>query len=468
MQAIILAGGRGLALRPLTARQPRSMVPLANKPLIRYQIELLRRHGVRDIVVCIDHLAERFERYFSEPGRVDARVQFHRDIEPRGTAGAIKAAEALVSDDTVLVMNGHILTDVDIAELIAFHKQKEAAATVYLSPNPDPLRYGVALTDADGRIRRFVEKPSMLDEAPTDTINAGIYVINRAVLADIPAGVEYSLELSLFPALLNQGAPFYGFVSEAYWRDITTLPDYRKAQEDILTGKVQVEMAGHKEGKQIWVAQNATIHPTADLSGAVVVGKNATVGKNVKIRGPVSLGAFCRVEEGAVIDNSIIWRGSVIEQNAVVRSCILGDDCTIRESAAVQEGSVLGDGAVVASYLASLSTAEEAARRAKIKFGTDGWRGIIADDFTGENVRLVSQSVVDYFREPQTPGDPIVLIGYDNRAQSEYFADEAAKIVAASGLKPILSTGPCSSPALSYMVKFQHAKGGIMITASHN
>jgi phosphomannomutase/NDP-sugar pyrophosphorylase family protein len=444
------------------------MVPLANKPLIRYQIELLRRHGITDIVVCIDHLAERFERYFSDPSRSDAHIRFHRDVEPRGTAGAVKAAESLVSDDTVLVLNGHILTDVDIAELIDFHKRKEACATVYLSPNPDPLRYGVALTDADGRIRRFVEKPSLLDEAPTDTINAGIYVIDRSVLADIPEGVEYSLELSLFPGLLARGAPFYGYVSEAYWQDITTLHDYRKAQEDILTGKVRVEMVGHKEGEQIWVAPNASIHPTADLSGAVVIGKNADIGKNVKIRGPVSLGAFCRVEEGAVVDNSIIWRGSVIERNAVVRSCILGDDCTIRESAAVQEGSVLGDGAVVASYLASLSTAEEAVRRSKIKFGTDGWRGIIADDFTGENVRLVAQSVVDYFREPETPGQPVVLVGYDHRSQSEYFAGEAVKIVAASGLKAILSSAPCSSPALAYMVKYHHARGGIMITASHN
>lgn len=444
------------------------MVPLANKPLIRYQIELLRRHGISDIIVCIDHLAERFERYFSDPGRVDAHIQFHRDIEPLGTAGAVKAAEPMVTSDTVLVLNGHILTDVDIAALLKFHKEKEASATVYLSPNPDPLRYGVALSDADGRIRRFVEKPSMLDEAPTDTINAGIYVLERSVLADIPSGVEYSLERSLFPSLLAKGTPFYGFVSEAYWQDITTLPDYRKAQQDILTGKVDVEMSGHKEGERIWVAENASIHPTADISGAVVIGKNALIGKNAKIRGPVSLGAFCRVEEGATVDNSIVWRGSAIEQNAIVRGCILGDDCTIREGAAVQEGSVLGDGAVVASYLASISSAEEAVRKAKIKFGTDGWRGIIADDFTGENVRLVAQSVVNYFKEPETPGDPIALVGYDHRAQSEYFAGEAAKIVAASGLKAVLTSAPCSSPALSYMVKYLHAKGGIMITASHN
>src|SRR5665213_2759771 len=172
MQAIILAGGSGLQLRPLTARQPRAMVPLANKPLVRYQIDLMAKHGIKDIVLCVDHLSERFERHFTEGTHgLDVRVRFHRDVEPRGTAGALKAAESMVSDDELVVLNGHILTDIDITSLIEFHRQKKADSTVALSSNPDPVHYGVALTDADGRIRQWVEKPGMLDEAPTDTIN---------------------------------------------------------------------------------------------------------------------------------------------------------------------------------------------------------------------------------------------------------------------------------------------------------
>ncbi len=458
-----------MALRPLTARNPRSMVPLANKPLVRYQIEHLARHGVRDIILCIDHLGERFERYFADnAAELDVRVRFHRDLEPLGTAGAVKAAESMVSGDTVLVLNGHILSDVSISDLLAFHTDKNAEATVYLSANPDPNRYGVVLTDSEGRIKNFIEKPALFDEVPTDTINAGIYVFNRDVFRHIPAGVEYSLERSVFPALLNENSALYGLVSEAYWQDITTLTDYRKAQEDILSGAVQAEMSGRSEGERFWVGAGTSIHPTADISGCVVLGKGVTVAKNVKIRGPVSIGSFCRIEEGATIDNSIVWRGSVLERGATVRGCILADDCTVKEGAAVQEGSVLGDGAVVASYFATLDQADQAARRGKIKFGTDGWRGIIADDFTGENVRLVAQAVVELFKEPGASGDPIVIIGYDNRSQSEYFATEASKIVASNGLRPVLSAGSCSSPSVSYLAKYLHARGGIMITASHN
>ncbi|MDR3707892.1 MAG: sugar phosphate nucleotidyltransferase [Capsulimonadaceae bacterium] len=468
MQAIILAGGSGMPLRPLTARQPRSMVPVANKPLVHYQIELLRRHGVLDIIVCVDQLAEVFDRHFQDHEYPGTTIRIHRDTEPRGTAGALKGVESLLTSDEALVINGHILTNMDVTALIKFHRKNAALTTLALSSVPDPLHYGVALADTTGRIVRWVEKPSMLDEAPTDTINAGIYVIDRQVLEQIPSGVEYSLERHLLPKLVASDMPLYGLVSDAYWQDITSLPDYRQALSDILEGKADAQIGGVLEGERLWVSANTSIHPTADISGPVVIGRNVSIGRNVKIRGPVSIGANCRIGDDAVIDQSIVWRGTIIEPNATVSNCILGDDCVIKEGAAVQEGSVLGNGAVVASYLANLSTAIEAERRSRIKFGTDGWRGIIADDFTGENVRLVSQAIVNYFKEDTSPGDPLVVVGYDNRAQSDFFARQAASVVAAAGLRAVLTTEPCSSPAVSYMAKFLHARGGIMVTASHN
>lgn len=468
MQAIILAGGSGLALRPLTARQPRSMVPIANRPLVHYQIDLLRRHGVEEIIICVDHLAEVFERHIVDPVYDGLSIRIHKDIQPKGTAGALKGIANLLTSSQALVLNGHILTNTDVTALIEFHKSNAARTTIALSSVPNPLDYGIALTDSSGRIMRWVEKPSMLDEAPTDTINAGIYVIDTAILDEIPADVEYSLERHLFPKLVGDDVPLYGLVSDAYWQDITTLPDYRKALGDILSGKTGARISGVPEGERIWVSPSTSIHPTADIQGPVVIGRNVSIGRNVKIRGPVSIGANCRIGDDAVIDQSIIWRGTLIEQKATVKNCILGDDCVIKEGASVQEGSVLGDGAVVGSYLANLSTAIEAERRGRIKFGTDGWRGIIADDFTGENVRLVSQAIINYFKEPTSSGDPVVVIGYDNRAQSEYFAKQAAMVTASAGLRTVLSSGPCSSPAVSYMAKFLHARGGIMVTASHN
>ncbi len=492
MQAIILAGGSGATLRPLTQRNPRSLVPLVNKPLIAHQIDLLARCGVNDVVVCVDTQAERFERYFAEAAAAlheqGVRVRLHCDETPRGTAGAVKSAEPLLNlslneglggsdenagagaDADVLVLNGDILFDVSVADLVAFHRERGAAATLCLSANSDPGRYGVVLTDTSGRVQQFIEKPGLRDEAPTDTINGGIYVFNRSVFQLIPTDAPtYSLERSVFPALLRAGAPVYGLVSSGYWQDITTLTDYRKAQEDLLCGRVQGRApGGQREGESFWVGHGSSVHPTAEITGPVALGKNVMIGRNVRIRGPVSIGAGCRIEDDAVIDRSILWRGSVVERGATVRGCILGDDCTVKEGAAVQEGSVLGDGAVVASYLASLAQAEQAAKKAKIRFGTDGWRGIIADDFTGENVRLVTQSIVDMLREPTSPGEPAVVIGYDNRSQSDYFAGEVAKIVAANGLKAVLSDRPCSSPSVSYLTRYLRARGGIMVTASHN
>jgi phosphomannomutase/NDP-sugar pyrophosphorylase family protein len=469
MQAIILAGGTDLSLRPLTARNPRSLVPLVNKPLVRYQIELLARHGVTEVILCIDHHAERFERYFSDHS-VDrlVKIHLHRDSTPRGTAGAVKAVESLVTGESVLVLNGDILSDVSVSNLVAFHESKSAVATVYLSASSDPNRYGVVLTDSEGRIQQFIEKPGIADEAPTDTINAGIYVFRREVLHHIPTDVAYSLERSLFPALLEEHVPTYGLLLEAYWHDIATLTDYRQAQEDILTGRVDVEIAGVNKGNQLWVGQDAQIHPTADIAGPVVIGKGVKIAKNVMIRGPVSIGSSCRIEQNAIIDRSTIWRNGIVESGAVVRGCILGDDCIVKEGASVQQGSVLGDGAVVASYFASVDQSEHAARRNNIRFGTDGWRGIIADDFTGENVRLVAQSAAEFFLEAGSPGEPLVVIGYDNRSQSEYFAAEAAKVMADAGLRTILANRACSSPAVSFLVKRLGARGGLVVTASHN
>jgi phosphomannomutase/NDP-sugar pyrophosphorylase family protein len=468
MQAIILAGGSAMPLRPLTARVPRSMAPLVNVPLVVHQINMLRKWGVSDVILCIDHLADHFERYFSQRSINGVSVALHRDDHPRGTAGALKRAQDLIVSDEIVVLNGHIITSIDIADLIEFHRKNVALATLALTPSRSAFEYGVALTDNDGRVVRWVEKPSVLVEAPTDTINAGVYVIKREVLDEIPQDVEYSLERNLFPKLVEKKQPVYGKVSNEYWQDIRSLTDYRIVTDDILSGKLPVEIVGAREGEKIWVGTSSSIHPTADISGEVVIGQNVSIGRNAKLRGPLVIGSHCRIGDGAVVDHSIIWRGSIIEPKAMVRNCILGDDCVIKEGAAVQEGSVVGDGAVIASYLASLVTDAEAKKRGKIKFGTDGWRGIIGDDFTGENVRLVSQAIVDYLIDPSTPGDPVVVIGYDRRSQSEYFAQEAAAIVASSGLKAVFSDRPCSSPAVSYMVKYLHARGGIMVTASHN
>lgn len=466
MQAVILAGERGAPLYPLTARQPRAMLPLAGKPLVQYQMELLHRHGVSEAVLCLQVMPESFEGRFRGGKEVGLALTYHREQEPLGTAGAVRAVSDRLVGDSILVLNGHVLTDADLSSLMQAHHDSGAAVTLLLASVSDPSRYGVVVTDNEGRITSFQEKPAQ-EEAASDTVNAGVYVIRRDVLRRIPPGREYSFERQLFPQLLAENVPMVGCVAEgAYWLPISTLPDYQRAQADILEERVKVQINGDQIAQGVWVGENAQVHPTADLRGRIFINHNAQIGKDVKISGVTAIGSRCRIDDGAVIEDAILWRGTVIERGATVRGCILGDNCVVRSGATVQPGSVVGADGIIASVVAKLPTRGDI-QRAAIKFGTDGWRGIIADDFTVDNVRLVTQAVCDWIKGGGAPGCALV-VGYDRRSQSEVFARAVAQVAAANGLEVFLSDRECSSPAVSFAARYYKASAGIMITASHN
>lgn len=467
MQAVILAGERGTPLYPLTARQPRAMLPLAGKPLIQYQMELLKRHGISEAILCLQTMPESFENRFGDGKTIGMDLGYHREQAPLGTAGAVRAVSDRLVGDAVLVLNGHVLSDADLTRLLEFHREKNCAVTMLLASVPDPARFGVVVTDADGKISSFSEKPTS-DEAASDTINAGVYVLRRDILRRMPPDTEYSFERQLFPQLLAEGVAMYGYVmpASAYWLSIATLPDYQKAQADILERRVQTDIGGDMVREGVWVGADAQIHPTAEIRGRVFINHHTEVAKDAKITGTVSIGSRCRIGEGAVVEDSILWRGTVVEAGAVVRGCILGDNCVVRAGASVQPGSVVGADGIIASVVAKLPTRGDI-QRAAIKFGTDGWRGIIADDFTVDNVRLVTQAVCDWVKTGSVPGSGIV-VGYDRRAQSEVFARAVAQVAQANGLKVFLSDRECSSPAVSFACRYFGASAGLMITASHN
>jgi phosphomannomutase/ADP-glucose pyrophosphorylase len=466
MQAVILAGERGAPLYPLTARQPRAMLPLAAKPLVQYQLELLKRHGITEAILCTQVMPESFEGRFGDGGELGMSLRYHREQAPLGTAGAVRAVSDRLIGEDILVLNAHNLTDADLSRLIAFHKEKDAAVTLLLAASPEPSRYGVVVTDAEGRVRSFQEKPAV-NEAASGVVNAGIYVIRRDVLRRMPPDTEYSFERQLFPQLLQENVPVYGFVLEnGYWRSIATLTDYQRAQADILERNVDVAISGDQVREGVWVGADCQIHPTAELRGRIFVNHHTEIGKDAKITGVVSLGSRCRIGEGACVEDSILWRGTVIEPGAVVKGCILGDNCVVRAGATVRPGAVVGADAVIASVVAKLPTRGDI-QRAGIKFGTDGWRGIIADDFTVDNVRLVTQAICDWVKGGGVPGSGLI-VGYDRRAQSEVFAQAVAEVVQGNGLRVWLSDRECSSPAVSFACRYFGASAGIMITASHN
>ena len=290
--------------------------------------------------------------------------------------------------------------------------------------------------------RPFQEKPAV-EETQSGFVNAGVYVIRRDLLRRMPPDTEVSLERQLFPQLLAEGVTMYGVVNEGrYWRSIATLPDYQQAQADILEHTVEAIIDGVEVRPGVWVGENATIHPTARLSGRIFINHHTEIGKDVRISGICAIGSRCRIKEDAIIEDSILWRGTTIEAGAAVRGCILGENCVVRAGASVQPGSVVGADAVIASVVAKLPSRGDI-QQAAIKFGTDGWRGVIADDFTIDNVRTVTQAVCHWLKSGLMPGEGLV-IGYDRRAQSELFAQAVAQVTLANGIKTHLSDRACS------------------------
>jgi len=360
-----------------------------------------------------------------------------------------------------------VLTDADLTALIAHHQETQAGVTMLLATAADPSQFGVVVTDNDGRVRSFQEKPTM-SEVPSDTVNAGVYVLRRDLLRFMPPDSEYSFERQLFPHLLQEGkVPMFGYVAEnRYWRSIATLTDYQQGQADVLERRVDAQIDGKQEREGVWVGADAQIHPTADLRGRMFINHHTEIARDARIHGTVSIGSRCRIGEGALVEDAIIYRGTVIGPGAVVKGCILGDNCVVRAGATVQPGSVVDAEGIIASVVAKLPTRGDI-QRAAIKFGTDGWRGIIADDFTVDNVRLVTQAVCDWVTSGGVPGEGVV-VGYDRRAQSEVFAQAVAQVVRANGLKVYLSDRECSSPAVSFACRYFGASVGLMVTASHN
>lgn len=464
MQAVILAGERGAPLYPLTARQPRALLPLAAKPLVQFQLELLKEHGIDEAVLCLSAMPEAFEARFGDGKDLDMTLRYHRERFPLGTAGAVRAVMNRLIGENVLILNGHILTDADLTHLMEFHKEREAAVTMLLATVPNPADFGVVVTDSEGRITSFAEKPAR-EEAASDTINAGVYVLRRDIIFRMPPETEFSFERQLFPQLLAEGVPMYGLVErDKYWRAISTLTDYQQGITDILERRVAAKIEGSEVREGVWVGDAATIHPTAELRGRIFINHHTEIARDAKVSGIVSIGSRCRIEEGAVVEDAILWRGTTVEAGATVRGCILGDNCIVRAGATVQPGSVVGADAVIASVVAKLPSRGDI-QRAGIKFSTEGWIGTIADDVTVDNVRVVTQAVCDWVLSGK-PGNGIV-IGYDRRAQSEVFARAVAGVVAANGIRVLLSDQECPSPVVSFACRYYGAAAGIMITASH-
>lgn len=342
MQALILAGGKGTRLRPLTVFTPKPIVPVVNRPFLTYQLEILARAGIKDITLSLSYQPDKIADLLGDGSDFGVNLRYITEPNPMGTGGAYKFAADSIKETTI-VFNGDILTDVDISKIIALHREKKAEATLTLVPVEDPSAYGLVETKPGGRIVRFLEKPKpeQLADLNVNTINAGIYVLEPSILDLIPAGENCSFEYNVFPSILEQALPFYAFVMQGdYWRDIGTPASYLAAHHDSLKGRIKDFAA---TGGNAEIATAAVVDKLSVIADGCVIKPSARVLNSV-------IGPGVHVEEKAMIENSVIWSHTRISSFAEVRNAIIGRSCHIGKNAIVREGSVLGDKTSLPDY----------------------------------------------------------------------------------------------------------------------
>jgi len=339
-----MSGGFGTRLRPLTCNIPKPMVPMMNKPMMQHIVSLLKDHGIKDIVSTLFYQPEIITSYFGDGSRFGVTMQYRKAEADYGTAGSVRNASDFL-DERFIIISGDVLTDFDLTKAIEFHERKKAKATLVLTHSKNPLQFGVVISNNEGKITRFLEKPSW-GEVFSDTINTGIYILEPEVLELIPFQQEFDFSKNLFPLLLERDAGLFGYISDGYWRDVGNLNEYQEAHLDALDGQVHVEYEGTKSGR-CYTGENTKILTNPEkIQGNVLIGKGCTIGKDVTLIKSV-IGDECVVEDGAVIRNSIIWSKSRIGRYAELSSCVLGNQTYVGDYARIEDNVFVGDKCLV-------------------------------------------------------------------------------------------------------------------------
>lgn len=345
MKAVILVGGLGTRLRPLTCNTPKPMIPLVNQPFIEHMLEKLRDQGIDEAILAVQYLADRFREALGDGERLGMRVHIVEEPEPRGTAGAVKNVEHML-DGTTFVFNGDVLTDLDLRAMLAYHRERGSKLTIALTPVEDPTAFGLVETDAEGRIRRFIEKPNR-DEVTTDMINAGTYLIEPEIFRYVPPAQHYMFERGLFPVVLQTGDPMYGYPSRAYWTDVGKPSTYLEVHHDILIGKVRYRFRGRQIADRVWLEDGAAIHDSAQIVGPVVLGPDVRLERGARIIGPTVIGARCVIGKDVTIEGAVLWEDNEIAEGASLRSCVVGRGNRIGAKAHIADGTIISDGCII-------------------------------------------------------------------------------------------------------------------------
>ncbi len=395
-----MAGGEGTRLRPLTSNQPKPMLPMANRPMMEHVVRLLRSHGMTDIVVTVAFMANAIRTYFDDGSELGVRMVYATEETPLGTAGSVLNARDELGE-RFLVISGDVLTDIDLTAVVEYHEKRGALATLALCSVENPLEFGIVIVDDDGNIERFLEKPTW-GQVFSDTINTGIYVLEPEIFDFITPGGAVDFSSEVFPAVLAAGRPICGYVADGYWEDVGTTEAYLKAHQDILDGKVYVDIDGFPLRPGVWLGKGSIIDPEAVVEGPAVIGANCQIGAGAVLGEYSTLGSNVRVAEGAEVRRSVVSENGYLGTGVRVEGAVVARACDLRQGAHLDPGSVLGEGCLVGAgaevkagvKIYPFKTVEAGAvvnssivwesRGSRVLFGRDGVQGVANVDISPE------------------------------------------------------------------------------------
>ncbi len=340
MKAVVMAGGEGSRLRPLTSSMPKPLVPVAGRPIMEHILLHLRRHQLRDVVATVQYMGASIRNYFGDGSEQGVALTYSVEDSPLGTAGSVMLARQQLNEPFV-VISGDSLTDIDLGAAARFHRERKAIATIVLKPVPNPLEYGVVVVDEGGAVQRFIEKPSW-GEVISDLANTGIYILDPAVFDFFRPGEVTDWSGDVFPKLLKEGEHVFGWIADGYWEDVGSHTAYMKANFDCLEGKVKVQLPGERVGENTWIHPDAEVFPGARIDGPALIGAGAKVRSGAWVNGPAVVGAYTTVDSGVKLSNSIVWDHSYIGLNSRLRGSVVCRSVTIKNGCLLEEGSVIG------------------------------------------------------------------------------------------------------------------------------
>ena len=330
MQAVILAGGKGTRLHTPTTTIPKPMLPLFDCPVMEHAIKLLAKQGIRDIIITVSDSSRDLITYFADGSRWNVNIRYSVETEPMGTAGSVKTIQGMIHEAFV-VISGDCVTDFDLNNALHQHKSASAIASIVLYEDADPTEFGNPTLDANGRLTKFIEKPRA-SEVASNTISTGIYILEPEALSCIPYGREFDFARDLFPRMLNNQEPVYGFSLPGYWCDISNSIKYRNVHSDALTQKVKLDLPATHIGEGIWLGEGVLIDSSAELTGPLFLGSGVTVMRNAFLGEKTVIGAESNIGEGARITQSAIGSRSKIGSNSIISGCMIGSDYALADN----------------------------------------------------------------------------------------------------------------------------------------